>query len=229
MAMSAAPTAHRTNGNEDPSMIIGIPVYQKVDLLDVTAPHEVFKWMDVPDIEVRLLAASTRDPIVTRDGFRFLASHRFADTSDLDVLWVPGGHPEALAPIMSGAAPRDYLDFLIRIGPRATWVCSVCEGALLLAAAGLLDGYKATTHWNFIPCLKKFDKIEVVDGFPRFQLDRNRLTGGGISSGLDESLQLVRMLKGDDVARDVQETIQYYPEPPFPSDLHAPPQCMFSW
>ncbi len=148
-------------------MIIGIPVYQKVDLLDVAAPHEVLKWAG-PDVEVRLLAASTQEPIVTRDGFRFLATHRFADTTDLDVLWVPGGEPEALAAIMGGAAPRETLDFLVRIGPRSTWVCSVCEGALLLAAAGLLDGYAATTHWAFVPCLKQFDKVSVVDGFPRF-------------------------------------------------------------
>lgn len=208
-------------------MIIGIPVYQKVDLLDVTGPHEVFKW--VPGFEVRLLAASTDTPIETRDGFRFLATHRFADTRKLDVLWVPGGDPKALAPIMSGKKPCDLLDFLIRIGPHSTWVCSVCEGALLLAAAGLLDGYQATTHWAFIPCLKSFDKVSVVKGFPRFHQDRNRLTGGGISSGLDESLHLVRLLKGDDAAREVQRTTQYYPKPPFRSDLKAPASCPFSW
>ena len=209
-------------------MIIGIPVYQKVDLLDVTALHEVFKWA-WPDAELRLLAASTDKPIETRDGFRFLATHCFDDTKELDILWVPGGDPVALAPIMRGEKPRDTLDFLLRIGPGAGWVCSVCEGALLLAAAGLLDGYHATTHWAFIPCLKEFEKISVVEGFPRFQRDRNRLTGGGISSGLDESLHLVRLLKGDEAARDVQRTIQYYPEPPFPSDLKVPPSCPFAW
>lgn len=208
-------------------MIIGIPVYQKVDLLDVTAPHEVFRW--VPGFEVRLLAASTDEPIETRDGFRFLATHRLADMKKLDVLWVPGGDPKALAPIMRGDAPRDVLDFLCRVGPHAGWVCSVCEGTLLLAAAGLLDGYKATTHWAFIPCLNSFDRVSVAKGFPRFQQDRNRLTGGGISSGLDESLHLVRLLKGDDTAREVQRTIQYYPKPPFRSDLKAPASCPFSW
>lgn len=207
-------------------MIVGIPVYDQVDLLDISAPHEVLKWMD-PDAEVRLLAATIDTPIVTRDGLRFLASHLFSDTDALDVLWVPGGEPSAMAPIMDGAAPRDYLDFLIRIGPRSTWVCSVCEGALLLAAAGLLDGYRATTHWAFIPCLKQYNKVTVVDGFPRFELDRNRLTGGGISSGLDEALELVRLLKGPAAAQDVQRTIQYYPEPPFESDLAVPPQCRF--
>ena len=209
-------------------MIIGIPVYDKVDLLDVAAPHEVLKWIG-PEVEVRLLAASTEKPIVTRDGFRFLPSHAFAQTTGLDVLWVPGGDPKALARIMSGAAPRDYLDFLVRIASASSWICSVCEGALLLAAAGLLDGYRATTHWAFIPCLKQFEKVSVAEGFPRFVVDRNRLTGGGISSGLDEALHLVRLLKGDAIARQVQETLQYYPRPPFPSDLHVPQRCMFTW
>jgi len=210
-------------------MIIGIPVYHNVDLFDVTGAHEVFKWIPDPAIEVRLIAANVDEPIVTRDGFRFLATHNFQQVTELDVLWVPGGDPRALAQMMSGAAGRDYMNFLSTVGAHATWVCSVCEGALLSAAAGLLDGYEATTHWNFIPCLKKFEKVKVVDGFPRYHLDRNRLTGGGISSAIDESLHLVRLLKDDDVARYIQRTLQYYPEPPFPSDIVAPPACMFSW
>ncbi|CAN5480321.1 DJ-1/PfpI family protein [soil metagenome] len=208
-------------------MIIGIPVYQGVDLLDVAGPHEVFGWMG-DDVEIRLIAASTATPIVTRDKFSFNATHTFADTPKLTALWVPGGAPDALAQMMRGG---DYLDFLNEQARSADWVCSVCEGALLLAAAGLLDGHDATTHWMFVPCLKTFDKINVVDGFPRFVESRkpsgNRLTGGGISSGLDESLQLVRLLQGDDAAREVQRTIQYYPQPAFPSDLVAPLHCEF--
>lgn len=211
-------------------MIVGIPVYQGVDLLDVTAPHEVLKWLeDENAVEVRLVATSLDVPIETRDGFRFLPTHRFQDIDALDVLWIPGGNPEMLAPMMKGTTASEYLDFLRGVGSNATWVCSVCEGALLLAAAGLLDGYEATTHWAFIPCLQQFDRIRVVDGFPRFHQDRNRLTGGGISSALDEALYLVRLLRGDEAARDVQRTLQYYPEPPFESDLVVPPKCMFSW
>lgn len=210
-------------------MIIGIPVYDGVDLFDVTGAHEVFKWIEDPALEVRLIAANVERPIVTRDGFRFLATHHFQQVAALDVLWVPGGDPRALAPMMSGTAGRDYMSFLAGVGARATWVCSVCEGALLSAAAGLLDGYEATTHWNFIPCLRQFDKVTVVEGFPRYHLDRNRLTGGGISSTIDEALHLVRLLKGDDAARDIQRTLQYYPEPPFPADLEVPPTCMFTW
>lgn len=209
-------------------MIVGIPVYDQVDLLDVTAPHEVLKWMD-PKLEIRLLAASTDTPVTTRDGFRFLPTHSLCDRTPIDVLWVPGGDPAALAPMMNGSGDKQYMDYLQEVGSQATWVCSVCEGALLLAASGLLDGYEATTHWAFLPCLKEFEKVTVVRGFPRFHLDGNRLTGGGISSGLDESLELVRLLTDVATVKDVQKTIQYYPKPPFPENLHRPRKCMFSW
>jgi transcriptional regulator GlxA family with amidase domain len=115
---------------------------------------------------------------------------------------------------------------IIRERQGASYVCSVCEGALLLAAAGLLDGYEATTHWAFTACLtERFPKVKVAPGHPRFWLDRNRLTGGGISSGLDEALELIRILKGKDVAQLVQQTTQYYPEPPVQSEIPPAGAC----
>ncbi len=85
---------------------------------------------------------------------------------------------------------------------------------MLLASAGLLDGYEATTHWAFIPCLKKFPKISVAEGYPRFVVDRNRVTGGGISSGLDEALELVARISSYEIAEQVQLVTQYFPRPP---------------
>jgi transcriptional regulator GlxA family with amidase domain len=208
------------------AMIIGIPVYDKVDLLDVAGPREILTWME-PAAEVRLIA-ETPGPITTRDGLTFIAPYGFNDTPVLDVLWVPGGEPEALKTIMSGPNGA-YLDFLRTRSATATFVCSVCEGALLLAQAGLLDGYEATTHWMFIPCLKRFPHIRVAPGTPRFVHDRNRLTGGGISAGLDEALKLVELLNGRAAAEDVQQTIQYYPDPPVNSQLPQSPGCPFSW
>lgn len=207
-------------------MIIGIPVYEGVDLLDVTAPHEVLSWI-VPKVELRLIGKTANATITARDGFRFLTSHGFDDPAHLDVIWVPGGDPRALAKLMRGQPDRTYLDFLIDRAASATWVCSVCEGALLLAAAGLLRGHRATTHWNFYPCLKSFDGVTVVSGFPRFVRDGKLLTGGGISSGIDEALELVRLLTNDDVAQDIQSTLQYYPQPRFPDDLKEPSGCEF--
>jgi transcriptional regulator GlxA family with amidase domain len=141
---------------------------------------------------------------------------------------VPGGDPAALKRLMTDERRR-YLDFLVRQSKAARIVASVCEGALLLAAAGLLDGYRATTHWAFVPCLKRFSNVRVVRGHPRFVVDGNRLTGGGISSGLDEALALIEMLAGAEVAQSVQQTTQYYPRPPVHSVLPRATDCPFSW
>lgn len=207
-------------------MIIGIPVYDKVDLLDVAGPREVLSWME-PQAEIRLIARKP-GPITTRDGLTLIAPHGFADTPELDVLWVPGGDLDGLKEIMTGNS-RDYLEYFKSVSARAKYVCSVCEGALLLAQAGLFDGYEITTHWAFIPCLKRFPNIRVAPGTPRFVLDRNRLTGGGISSGLDEALKLVELLSGTEAAQDVQRTMQYYPDPPVTSKLPEARQCPFVW
>jgi len=205
-------------------MIIGIPVYPGVDLLDVTGPHEIFSWMGDDEVDIRLLAEQPQDPIVTRGkfGLSLNVTHSLAEEQQLDVIWVPGGDPPELAKIMRGGA---YLDFLNAQAKGAQWICSVCEGALLLAAAGLLKGYEATTHYYFKPCLKTYDGVTVVPGYPRFHQDRNRLTGGGISSGLDEAFELVRLLKGADAAKTIARITQYYPVAPYPQQLQDPPGC----
>ncbi|AXS42819.1 DJ-1/PfpI family protein [Breoghania sp. L-A4] len=206
-------------------MIIGMPVYPHVDLLDVTGPYEILGWMRqfAPPAEIRLIGQSDCD-VTTRDGFTFKVSHTFETAGQLDVLWVPGGDPDELKRIIADPQ-RTYLDFLIRQAQGARYVCSVCEGALLLAAAGLLDGFEATTHWAFIPCLKEYPDIKVAPGAPRYVHDRNRLTGGGISSGLDESLKLVELLHGTEMAERVQRMTQYFPDPPVSADLPVATTC----
>jgi transcriptional regulator GlxA family with amidase domain len=203
------------------SMLIGIPIYPEVDLLDVAGPHEMLSWAGFDLV----LAAETPGRIVCRGGVALQIDVAFADAPKFDVLWTPGGSPEALADLM-GDPRREYLDFLIRQSVDARYVCSVCEGALLLAAAGLLDDYFATTHWAFISCLtERFPKVKVAPGHPRFCLDRNRLTGGGISSGLDEALELITLLKGTVAAESVQQTTQYYPRPPVTSEIPKATSC----
>lgn len=200
--------------------IIGIPVYPDVDLLDVTGPHEIFKWMDGVTVE---LIADKDDggSITTRDQFTFQTTHTFETASKLDVLWVPGGAPSALNRQL---ANTNYMNFL-KAQANARYVCSVCEGGILLAGSGLADGYLMTTHWAFLPCLAKFPKVKVAQGFPRFVLDRNRLTGGGISSGLDEAFKLVELLAGYETAQSIQRTTQYYPCPPVASELKPATSC----
>jgi transcriptional regulator GlxA family with amidase domain len=208
-------------------MIIGIPIYNGVDLLDVAAPYEIFNWMKEKapdlDIEVHLLGENLKN-ITTLNGLTMRPQKKFRDYPTLDVLWVPGGAPEALKGLIDDPE-QTYLDFLRTVSDGARFVTSVCEGALLLAAAGLLNGYEATTHWAFIPCLKKYPEVKVVEGHPRFVVDRNRVTGGGISSGLDEAFKLVELLSCYRVAQEVQQITQYYPNPPVASTLKEADGC----
>jgi len=200
---------------------IGIVVYQGVDLLDLAAPYEFFQWLALrplaaQPIRVRLIAESNK-PITTRDGLTLQPQAIFADVPALDLLWVAGGDPAALQ--REKQNPK-FLDYLRTSSRDATYIASVCEGALLLAEAGLLDGFKATTHWQFLACLKAYPKIEIAAGHPRFVVDDRagkkgiRVTGGGISSGLDEALEIIRHFAGKQTAEGVQLVTQYYPDPP---------------
>jgi len=207
-----------------PLFTIAIPVYSGVDLLDVAAPCELFSWLKesvakTMDVRVRLVNASGR-AIISRDGTKIVPHATFAKTPNVDLLWVPGASVPALKAAMADKTLRAFLQERSR---RATYVCSVCEGALVAASAGLLDGHRATTHWAFIPCLAAFPRIRVAKGFPRFVVNRLRerngqkryvITGGGISSGLDEAIELIRLIAGAKVARSVQLTTQYFPEAP---------------
>ena len=202
-------------------MILGIPVYEGVDVLDVTGPFELLNWAG---FDVRI-AAETPGPISCRGGISIVAPYALADEPQYDVLWVPGGDPNALACLTYGQN-QTYLNFLKSQAGNAIYVCSVCEGALLLAAAGLIDGYTVTTHWAFVPCLtERYPKVTVCEGHPRYCWDRNRLTGGGISSGLDEALALIERVFGTARAQSVQQTTQYYPRPPVTSEIPPATSC----
>jgi transcriptional regulator GlxA family with amidase domain len=208
-------------------MKLGMPIYEGVNLLDVAGPLEMFFWAGQP-LETVLVSEDGK-PVASLNGVRFEAQASFAEVPSLDILWVPGGAPDRLAEIMRNPnAP--YLKYLRQVAADAKWVCSVCEGALLLGRAGLLDGRKATTHWAFVECLKRFPDIDVDTTNPRFVVSGNRLTGGGISSGLDESLQLIKLLFGEDVAKRVQRTTQYFPQPPVMGTLPSTaPRCDIQW
>ena len=213
-----------------PNFDIVMPIYEGVDLMDVAGPHEFFSWLvgnwKAKNVTITLVA-ETSAPVKSRDNFVLTPNQTFdyykENNLQANMIWTPGGDPKALHVLMQPGTP--YLNFLNQQAEHADWVCSVCEGALLLAAAGLLNGYNATTHWYFIPCLEEFKEITVAPGFPRFIRDRNRMTGGGISSGLDESLELIRIIAGTDMAEQVQQTTQYYPEPPVNSTIPGSTTC----
>jgi transcriptional regulator GlxA family with amidase domain len=210
--------------------VVSIPLYEGVDLMDVSAPTEIFFCLNGvwPGTTVRVYhVAEQLEKVKTRDG-TILSPHKtFADSPRADLLWTPGGDPEALSRLMYTDTGKPYLSYLRQVSREAIWVTSVCEGALLLAQAGLLDGFSATTHWAFMNCLKEFPKIDVVeDGHPRYVIDRNRVTGAGISSGLDEALAVVELIAGTAAAMNVQRFIQYFPRPPVSDTIPAAGVCI---
>ena len=126
---------------------------------------------------------------------------------DLDVLFVPGGFGTNDA-----MKDPDIIGFLARVGPKARYVTSVCSGSLVLGMAGLLDGYRAATHWACYPALEAVGAIATHE---RVVADRNRYTGGGVTSGIDFGLTLLAELRGEQVAKVTQLTMEYDPKPPF--------------
>ena len=210
-------------------MRIGVPVYQGVNMLDVAGPMEIFYWAGQRNDLATVLISEAGQPVTSINGVEFHVDASFDKAPEIDILWVPGGAVEALEEIMKDVdAP--YLAYLRRVEETATWICSVCEGAMLLARAGLLDGHTAATHWAFVECLRRFPEITVADGNPRFLVSGNRLTGGGISSGLDESLELIRLLFGEEQAQRVQVTTEYFPRPPVMGQIpDTAPACRMNW
>lgn len=205
--MSTEPTPFR----------IGYPLYAGVDMLDVVGSAEVFAWSSDPrtgrSTEV-LFVGPTLDPVVTITGKRLLPDATFTDCPQLDVLYVPGGGHVGIGNAMQDPA---LIGFLQRQAEKAQVVAAVCSGALLLAAAKLLDGHEATTHWQFRSSLALFPRVQVAAHYPRWVWSGDRcITGGGISSTIDESLELVHRIMGKEESERVQLGIQYRPDPPFP-------------
>src|ERR1043166_352389 len=194
-------------------MKLGIPVYPGVNMLDVMGPLEMFFWAGKRKDLQTVLISEEGEPVTAMNKVRFEVQASYGDAPTLDVVWVPGGDPEALAPMMRDP-DGPYFNYLRQGAADAKWVCSVCEGALLLGRAGLLARHTVTTHWAFVACMERFPEVTVDKTNPRFVVSGNRLTGGGISSGLDESLKLISLLFDDDTAKRVQVTTQYFPKPP---------------
>lgn len=196
--------------NEPSALKVGIPLYPGFDSLDVLGPFQTFTFAGM---DRYLVAANTR-LVTSFEGVSIKPRSTFADCPQLDVLFVPGASDPVKVLLAGYPGHNPLLDFLIKQARGAKLVCSVCNGALLLAGAGLLDGHVATTHWAFKDVLRLFP-CQVVDDYRRYVQSGNRVTGGGISSGLDESLYIVSLLYGVGVARQCQLAMQYHPQPAF--------------
>ena len=197
------------------SLSIGMLLFPNVTQLDLTAPYEVFSRM--PDTKVAVIAA-TAEPIRSEWGLTIAPNATFEDAPELDVLCVPGGW--GVNAMLDDPA---LLSFVRERGRRARYVTSVCSGALLLGAADLLRGYRATTHWMSLDLLPQFGATPLRE---RVVADRNRITAAGVSAGIDFALAIAAELFGQPSAEQIQLAIEYDPAPPFTSGSPrtAPPE-----
>lgn len=183
---------------------IGFLVFPGITQLDMTGPFEVFAR--IPGANVHL-AWKNLDPVRSDTGLILTPTATFETFPALDVICIPGG-PGVNALLND----EDAKAFVRKQAGRARYVTSVCTGALLLGAAGLLDGYKAATHWAAREFLKSFGATPVDT---RVCVDRNRITGGGVTAGIDFGLALAAELIGRQNAEGIQLFMEYNPAPPF--------------
>jgi cyclohexyl-isocyanide hydratase len=184
---------------------VAMLVYPDMILLDLVGAQTMLS-IAMADIH---LVWKNLDPVSADVGLPVSANTSFATCpAELDVLFVPGGLKGTVALMRD----KEVLDFLANRGARARYVTSVCTGSLALGAAGLLNGYRATSHWYVRDLLPLMGAIVAPD---RVVVDRNRITGGGVTAGLDFGLTLVAALRGDEYARRIQLLLVSAPKPPF--------------
>ena len=187
-------------------LMIGSLLFDGLDQIDLTGPFEVLSR--VPGAELRLVAKSAA-PVRDVRGLRLTPDSTLAEAPQLDVLHVPGGFgQEALMDDV------ETLDWIARQAAGARYVFSVCTGALICGAAGLLKGKRATTHWSAHHLLPSFGAIAVDE---RVVIDGKLVSTAGVTAGIDGALRLAALLRGDDAARTIQLYMEYAPEPPFDS------------
>jgi cyclohexyl-isocyanide hydratase len=188
------------------SVTVGLVLFPDLTQLDLTGPYEVFVRM--PTTKVHLIAASP-EPIRSEHGLTIIPDATFDQVGPLDIICVPGG-----VGVNRMMEDETLLRFLQAQAQCARYITSVCTGALLLGAAGLLRGYRATTHWLSLDLLPLFGARPVDE---RVVIDRNRITGGGVTAGIDFGLVVAAQLFGPTVAQEIQLMIEYNPDPPFNS------------
>lgn len=185
---------------------IGMLIFPRLTQLDMTGPYEVLARL--PDTTVDLVAR-TMDPVTTDRGMQIVPTVTYETCPPLDIIMVPGGPGQQ--DLMEDEAA---LSFLRKHAAQAKYVTSVCTGSLVLAAAGLLKGKRATSHWAAVEHLPLLGAIPVRE---QVVVDGNVVTGAGVTSGIDFALRLAAILEGEKVAREIQLQIEYEPEPPFDS------------
>lgn len=182
---------------------VGMLCFPGLTLLDLLGPQAVLHG----PMKTHLVWKTT-EPVESDSGILITPTMTFAQAPEkFDILFVPGGPGQ-----IQLFKDQETLDFLARQGARADWVTSVCTGSMILGAAGLLNGYRAATHWAGRELLPLFGAVPVAE---RFVVDRNRITGGGVTAGIDFGLRLLLEIFGEDIAKTTQLLMEYDPQPPF--------------
>ncbi|GAA6619486.1 DJ-1/PfpI family protein [Scytonema sp. NUACC26] len=184
--------------------IIGLVIYPGMTTLDIVGPQTVFNAL--PGIKLHRIWKAL-EPIEADDGMVVVPDTTFADCPLLDVLCIGGGLKQ-----MAVVDDPEVLEFLRKQGSTAKFITSVCGGSVFLAKAGLLQGYRAATHWAM---RDELAKLGVEVGTERVVIDGNRISGGGVTAGIDFGLKIAEMLRGEEAAKIVQLSIEYNPAPPF--------------
>ncbi|MFT5391681.1 MAG: cyclohexyl-isocyanide hydratase [Gammaproteobacteria bacterium] len=191
-------------------MNIGLLLFPNITQLDLTGPYEVFTKF--PEAKVDLIWKSL-EAITVAGGMQILPSSTFETCPDLDVICIPGG--AGMNPLLND---DETLAFIKRQAASARYITSVCTGSLVLGAAGLLKGKRATTHWMSLEMLAEFGALPVAE---RVVIDGNIVTGGGVTAGIDFALSLAAEIYGEQLAKTIQLAIEYDPHPPYNSGSPA--------
>lgn len=179
-------------------------IFDDLTILDAIGPYEVLSKM--PGVKI-CFASLEPGQVICRGGVRLYADYSYRDISETDILLIPGGRG-----INNLLANTEILDWIRKIHETTKYTTSVCTGSLLLAAAGLLNNKKATTHWNSAVLLGNYGAEYVKS---RYVIDGKIITAAGVSAGIDMSLMLVSILKNEGLAKIIQLAIEYDPNPPF--------------
>jgi cyclohexyl-isocyanide hydratase len=183
---------------------IAFLLYPNVTQLDLTGPAQVLSRLGNQTLH---LVWKDREPVPTDAGFSILPTATFDEVPRADIICVPGGMG-----CVAAMENEEVLAWLRAVAAEASWVTSVCTGSLILAAAGLLTGYRAACHWAWRDYLSLFGAEPVAE---RVVFDRNRVTGGGVTAGIDFALALTATIRGETHAKAVQLALEYDPAPPF--------------
>ena len=182
-------------------------LFEGITALDIVGPYEVLQRL--PDADVKFVAESAGEVRTDNTFLALVADHARSEITSADVLVVPGGF--ATRALESDA---DLLEWIRAIDATSTWTTSVCTGSMLLAAAGLLEGKEATTHWASLERLAEYGAIPTG----RRVVEQGKIvTAAGVSAGIDMGLTLAARIAGDEYAQGIQLGIEYDPQPPFTS------------